>query len=439
LIQEAESGISDTPMGWTARINDELPPASRNAAQFLRQTLRKGAHLPSGCVDLVLNFLNVSDITECGTGNSAGLHQDSDSQTSRIGNVFSSFFQKRSPKRQCDANASRRAFTETRVFFMTDMNINQGTKNGNSLMEAVENAAKHQGVMTTIIGIGVDFDVSLTDRLACVRGANYFTAHSTDEFLHQMIEELDYLMAPLAFDMKVEIDQSFNGKEPEVAVVAQHVYGAPEPAKYGPRPAGTLARINSFFPSSTDAHGQTKGSMILCKLDQAPASGQLNLTTTYIPRSGGNVQQLHHQAKLTRSSDASALKGIALVRYVNAVRCYLADMRDGQHMPSTSVTAGIAHPQSTFSMETQVDMQYLQEKQAGHQQLAERALAASYCETFEVLEQYLEDVEAELKSFGDLDRDLSMWREKLAELRESCVARIKDAEKKEAYLPQNIG
>merc|ERR1712072_1070866 len=99
-------------------------------------------------------------------------------------------------------DTGRRAFTETRVFFMTDMNINQGTKDGDSLLSAIEMAAKQRGVLTTIVGIGVDFDVALTNRLACVRGANYFTAHTTAEFLQQMTEELGYLMAPLAFDLK---------------------------------------------------------------------------------------------------------------------------------------------------------------------------------------------------------------------------------------------
>lgn len=417
LIQEAEGGLLTAPVAWTPRINNELPPASRNSVHFLRQILWKGARLRHGCIDQVLSFLSVCDVTACGSS-------------------------------EIPANVSRKAFTETRIFFMTDMNINQGTKDGSELMLAVENAAKKQGIMTTIIGIGVDFDVALTDRLACVRGANYFTAHSTDEFLRQMTEELDYLMAPLAFDMKVEMDLD----RAAIPVVAEHVYGAPEPAKNGPRPAGTLARINSFFPSSTDQNGQTKGSLILSKLDQAPPSGHLRLTTTYNPRTGGSVQQMNHQAQLTRSVDATTLKGIALIRYVNVVRCYLADMRDGAHMPSSSPTTGIVHPpnknagtntlipgggypngsalmmQKTNKKEANIDLEYQQ------QQRARRMLAASYSETFKSLEQYLDDVEIQLKSWGDGDSDMSKWREKLVELGEGCAECMKssDAEELEA-------
>jgi len=314
-------------------------------------------------------------------------------------------------------------------------------------MVAVENAAKNHGVMTTIVGIGVDFDVTLTDRLACVRGANYFTAHSTDEFLHQMTEELDYLMAPLAFDIEVKIDSRHDGHTSAKPVVAEHVYGAPEPANRGPRPEGTLARINSFFPSPTDAQGQTKGSLIVCKLNEAPPSGRLCLSTIYNPRSGGNAQKLHHEAvlrPLSKSYDAAALKSIALVRYVNAVRCYLTDMSDRIHIPSTSKTDGIVHPGSTTcckqngkTKSSKCLKMPCKRASCGEEpteeecQEARQRVATSYCETFDALEQYLKDMEIGLKSLGDQDGCLSKWRNKLVELRTSCAKYVKKPDSEE--------
>lgn len=120
-IGEAKMGLLANPVGWTPRINEELPSASRGATKCLRQTLRRVTKMPEGCVDHTLSFLNVCDIAECG-----GCARPLD--------------------------VSRRAFTETRIFFMTDMNINQGNRDADSLMNAVEGAATNHGVMTTIVG-----------------------------------------------------------------------------------------------------------------------------------------------------------------------------------------------------------------------------------------------------------------------------------------------
>lgn len=414
-IGEAKMGLLANPVGWTPRINEELPSASRGATKCLRQTLRRVTKMPEGCVDHTLSFLNVCDIAECG-----GCARPLD--------------------------VSRRAFTETRIFFMTDMNINQGNRDADSLMNAVEGAATNHGVMTTIIGIGVDFDVALTDRLACVRGANYFTVHSTDEFLKQMTEEVDYLMAPLAYDLKVEIDTGIAGDKTNPHVLAVQVYGAPEPAKNGPRPAGTLARINSFFPSSMNAEGQTKGSVILCRLNHAPPSGRLSLTTSYSPRTGDCIQRLHHQTVLQNAPEAGALKGIALVRYVNAVRSYLSDMKASQDITATSsINNGIRHPSEagadiSESMPRSNNKRGCKawlmgpqttdpvSKKAIHspkdpmqKERIHKTLATTYSEVFAEVGRYLQDVESKLQLLGDTDTNLSPWSEKVVELREGCV------------------
>jgi hypothetical protein len=435
ILQEAENGLMSTPVGWTPRIDEELPAASRDATQFLKQTLQEAENglmsIAPSCVEHALSFLNFGDIARAGGSTVA-----------------------------CDV--SRQAFTETRIFFMTDMNINQGNKDAASLMKAIEDAATQHGVMTTIVGIGIDFDVTLTDHLACVRGANYFTVHSTDEFLTQMTEEVDYLMAPLAFDLKVEIASSIDEDNSNSQVSAVHVYGAPEPAKNGPRPAGTLARINSFFPSSTNEQGQTKGSLIICRLDHVPSSGHLSLKTSYNPRNGDPIQCLYHQAEVRDEMDAAALKGIALVRYVNAIRCYLSDMQSGRHVASTSIGNGITHPTNPCDSEHPTDpgdpcdsesesvnvgikipgkrqnqkscLRSLLGRKSlprgdsdadimgpDHHKHKTTALMATYSDVFERLGSYLQDVENKLKCLGDTDADVSKWREKLVELRQGCL------------------
>lgn len=364
VIDDAQASLLAAPVAWTPRVQTELPPAARGGAVFLAAVLRRTARLPGDCSSHVLGFLGLPDVAAHGTAAAA-----------------------------MPGNACRKAFAETRVFFMTDMNINQGTRDGGALCNAIEEAAREQGVLSTVVGIGIDFDVKLTDRLARVRGANYFTVHTTEEFIQQLTEELGYMMAPLAFDVSVQIDAS-------TGVSTEYVYGAPEP-EGSSRPAGTLCRVNSFFPSPTDANGQTKGSLIICRLSGLPPAGHLTLVTGYTPRSGGADVELRREVRLlsTESAPSAALKGIVLVRYVNALRCYLADMQRLPPAASTALVSGIAHPPSGGMAE-----------EAGGDR---KSLAAGYLDVFERLGNEMADAQQKLVQLEDRDADLGEWQEQL--------------------------
>lgn len=376
VIDDAEETLLATTAPWTPRVQMEIPPAARRGAHFLLWALRNARPGLSGhVVDQLLGFLDVRDVAWVGG--------------------------------EVPASTDRRALTETRVFFMTDMNINQGDRSSELLVASIEEAAVKRGVMTTIVGIGVDFNVELTDRLACVRGANYFTAHSTEEFLRQMCEELGFLMAPLAFDLTVHIEGE-QGSVPRT----EHVYGAPEPKNMGPRPAGTLCRVNTFFPSATDDLGHTKGSMILCRLSHWPVDGRLVLVTSFSPRCGGTREETRQEVGLSLAADAASVKSIALVRYVNAVRCYLSDMRQVPASPTTNMREGIAHPPTSAVDDT---------SQEGRQHIGH-----TYAEVFHRLSEHLASIEIQLKALNDPDCDLSERRVELQKLDKGCSSLLEN-------------
>lgn len=93
-----------------------------------------------------------------------------------------------------------------------------------------ENAVKD--VFTTFIGIGVDFNTSLVQQFAKVKGCNWFSVMSPKAFKkvrcwctayadliwQLMNEDFAYVVTPAAFDVKVVIG-------PDAPFEAEAVYG----------------------------------------------------------------------------------------------------------------------------------------------------------------------------------------------------------------------
>ena len=54
------------------------------------------------------------------------------------------------------------------------------------------NAENH--IYTTFIGIGVDFNTELVEGITKIRGANYYSVHSAEQFRERMDEEFEYMV-----------------------------------------------------------------------------------------------------------------------------------------------------------------------------------------------------------------------------------------------------
>eukprot|EP01084_Bolivina_argentea_P121928 216090_1 len=104
---------------------------------------------------------------------------------------------------------------ENRIIFLTDACPNTGVTNPKSLLGMVAKYAnngliKHlyptpvplneivvninNRIYTTFIGIGLDFNSKLISEISKTRGCNYFSIHSTKQFIKTMNEEFEYMV-----------------------------------------------------------------------------------------------------------------------------------------------------------------------------------------------------------------------------------------------------
>jgi Ca-activated chloride channel family protein len=243
---------------------------------------------------------------------------------------------------------------ENRIIFLTDAMPNIGETGESDLLAMLEeNAAK--GIYTTFIGIGVDFNTELVEKITKIKGANYYSVHSAGEFKERMDDEFDFMVTPLVFDLRLDLDAP--GYEIE------KVYGSPE----ADQATGEIMKINTLFPSKTE-EGQVKGGMVLIKLrklspeeisqgdissEGSSSEGTMKLKVSYLDRNGiadsdealvevPDVEPDYYQNNGIR-------KAILLSRYADLLKDWTIDERkaaqNGQKvMPMVTFDSGIVIP-----------------------------------------------------------------------------------------------
>jgi Ca-activated chloride channel family protein len=207
---------------------------------------------------------------------------------------------------------------DNRIIFITDAMPNRGELSKKGLFGMVDNAAK-KGIYTTFIGVGVDFNSDLVERVSKTRGANYYSIHSAESFKKRLDDEFDYMVSPLVFDLQLALESP--------VFEIEGVYGSPE----ANRSTGRLLYVNTLFPSPTDANG-SKGSIIVVKLK--PKKGMqvtdpFTLSASYSDSSGKRyrVSKRAHFKEGNYFDDKSIRKGILLTEYVTLVKNWLLDTR----------------------------------------------------------------------------------------------------------------
>lgn len=217
---------------------------------------------------------------------------------------------------------------ENRIIFITDAmpNIGKITEEGLGKILS-ENSEKR--MYTTFVGVGVDFNTELVEALTKIRGANYFSVHSSKEFAKVMDEDFEYMVTPLVFDLNLKLIA--DGWEIE------KVYGSPE----ADEATGEIMKVNTLFPSKTE-EGETKGGLVLLKLRRTggergngiefnnEGDGKITLQVSYEDRNG--IKQSDEKAIVfNQSADAGYYdnngirKGILLSRYADLVKSWAAD------------------------------------------------------------------------------------------------------------------
>lgn len=228
---------------------------------------------------------------------------------------------------------------ENRIIFLTDAMPNIGESGDLPLFRMLEDNAD-QGIYTTFIGIGVDFNTELVESITKIRAANYYSVHSADEFKKRMDSEFDFMVTPLVFDLRLKLDAP--GYEIE------KVYGSPE----ADQATGELMKVNTLFPSKAE-EGQVKGGVILVKLKKLSNDGNMRLSVSYQDRDGVRERDEAEVDLAGANADfyqnSGIRKAVLLSRYADLLKNWMIDERRAADkgwkiVPSVTLANGIVIP-----------------------------------------------------------------------------------------------
>ncbi|MFC2032628.1 VWA domain-containing protein [Chloroflexota bacterium] len=232
---------------------------------------------------------------------------------------------------------------ENRIIFLTDAMPNLGDTSETGLLGMTRGNAD-QGVYTTFIGIGVDFNTELIEYITKISGANYYSVHSAEQFEGRMDNEFEYMVTPLVFNLQLTLEA--DGWEIE------KVYGSPEANEA----TGDLMKVNTLFPSKKE-EGETRGGLIVLKLNKTEANSSLTLKVSYEDRNG-NLDNSEAIVKLQREEpeffgNSGIRKGILLSRYADLLKNWMIDEREHVHLsrpwePRVTDEIGIIVPPITL-------------------------------------------------------------------------------------------
>ena len=213
--------------------------------------------------------------------------------------------------------------SENRIIFVTDAMPNRGETSREGLVGRIgTNAGK--GIHATVIGVGVDYNSDLVRSITRNRGANYHSVHSPKQFVERMDEGFDYMVTPLLFDLRLEVE----GRGWSI----DRVFGSPE----ADESTGEVFRVRTLFPSPTE-EGRSRGGLILVRLARNPdqENRELRLSVRYEDRRGKE----HRSSALVRMrasgkthyDNPSVRKGILLARYAGLLRKWIVEERSSYH------------------------------------------------------------------------------------------------------------
>lgn len=206
---------------------------------------------------------------------------------------------------------------ENRIIFLTDAMPNIGDTDEQSLLGLTKKNADKK-IYTTFIGIGVDFNTSLIETITKVRGANYYSVHSSEEFKKRMDKEFEYMVTPLVFNLSLKLDSK--------GYIIEKVYGSPEANEA----TGEIMKVNTLFPSAQTDEG-TRGGIILLKLKKLSDNNDLTLNVSYEDRNGKSDSSTEKVVFENRTSEYFANNGIRkavlLSRYADLLKDWTIDQR----------------------------------------------------------------------------------------------------------------
>jgi Ca-activated chloride channel family protein len=281
---------------------------------------------------------------------------------------------------------------ENRIIYLTDAMPNQGDTSKKGLMGMTSGNADN-GLYATFIGIGVDFNTELIELITKIRGANYYSVHSSEQFKERMDDEFEYMVTPLVFNLQLTLEA--DGWEIE------KVYGSPE----ADEATGELMKVNTLFPSKREG-GETKGGLVLLKLKKTTTGNSLVLTVTYEDRNGeedSSETTVELEEKAPEYFENSGIrKGILLSRYADLMKNWIIDEAEHAHIsqpwePRIDDNTGIIIPPPIVLGQWE-------------RQSLSLMVSAAYIDLFEEFRSYFEQ---EMDAIGDatLEQELEIMHE----------------------------
>ena len=206
---------------------------------------------------------------------------------------------------------------ESRIIFLTDAMPNTDLVSEFGLFGMIEKNAR-KNIHATVIGIGVDFNTELVEHITKVSGANYYSVHSSSSFLDRMTDEFEFMVTPLVFDLVLRLESD--------GYSIEQVYGSPE----ADLATGEIMRINTLFPSKVK-DGQTKGGIVLLKLERMPGDASITLDASYRDRTGvtdGDSVTFELEDRGAAFYENTGIrKGILLAKYAELVKTWAFEER----------------------------------------------------------------------------------------------------------------
>jgi len=222
------------------------------------------------------------------------------------------------------AGADRTTY-ENRTIVLTDAMPNVGDTSEGGLRGRLETAAEGN-LHATFVGVGVDFNTEVVDAITSVRGANYYSVHSPSGFRERVVENFEYMVTPLVFDLSLELDAE--GYEIE------RVYGssAAEDA------TAEVLSVNTLFASPT-SDGETRGGVVLAKVGDVDGGGELTVRASWADRTGERTERETTVSFPDGGPEQFATDGVRkavlLTRYADLLKNWMVDERERDGEPES--------------------------------------------------------------------------------------------------------
>ncbi|KAG2375144.1 hypothetical protein C9374_010148 [Naegleria lovaniensis] len=230
--------------------------------------------------------------------------------------------------REDDERAAFQPQHSNRIVFLTDACPNIGGPESIDVLAKRANIGPYK-IYTTYIGVGLDFNSEIVHELTKIRGSNYFSAHSSDEFKKILNDDFNYLVTPLCFDVKLRMES----EDLEI----EKVFGTP----FSDQCRGELMKFETCSAGPKDEEKGVNGGIVLIRAKPKHGSfSNLNkdvhveFILEYETLDGKKIvekkpliiskQELEEPKCENYYENSGVRKAIFLVRYVELVRDLLS-------------------------------------------------------------------------------------------------------------------